>query len=62
MAIIDDLIKQIKDESLRKRIQAEQIAGGEKYSDHLFVNDEGFAKIKLNDWEKGVLELSLIHI
>lgn len=41
---------------LPERIQAEQIAGGEKYSDHLFVNDEGFAKIKLNDWEKGVLE------
>ncbi len=41
---------------LPELIQAEHIRGGEKYSDHLFVNDEGFAKIKLNDWEKGVLE------
>ncbi len=29
---------------------------GKVYYDHLFVNDEGFAKIKLNDWEMGVLE------
>lgn len=29
---------------------------GKIYYDHLFVNDEGFAKIKLNDWEAGVLE------
>ncbi len=41
---------------LPERIQAEYISGGEKYSDHLFVNDEGFAKIKLNDWEAGVLK------
>lgn len=31
-------------------------ANGKVYYDHLFVNDEGFAKIKLNDWEMGVLE------
>lgn len=41
---------------LPELIQAEHITGGEKYSDHLFVNDAGYAKIKLNDWEKGVLE------
>lgn len=29
---------------------------GKVYYDHLFVNDEGFAKIKLNDWEMGVLK------
>lgn len=29
---------------------------GKKYYDHLFVNEDGFAKIKLNDWEMGVLE------
>ena len=29
---------------------------GEKYYDHLYVNEEGFTKIKLNNWEKGVLE------
>lgn len=29
---------------------------GKKYKTHLFVNDDGFAKIKLNDWEQGVLE------
>lgn len=41
---------------LPELIQAEYIRAGEQYSDHLFVNDEGIAKIKLNDWEKGVLE------
>lgn len=30
--------------------------GGQKYFNHLFVNDEGFAQVKLNDWEQGVLE------
>lgn len=29
---------------------------GKVYYDHLFVNDNGFAKIKLNTWEMGVLE------
>ncbi|KGF09613.1 restriction endonuclease subunit R [Clostridiales bacterium S5-A14a] len=29
---------------------------GVKYYNHLFVNDDGYAKIKLNDWEAGVLE------
>lgn len=31
-------------------------AGGQKFFNHLFVNDEGFAQVKLNDWEQGVLE------
>ncbi len=29
---------------------------GKIYTDHLFVNDDGYTKIKLNDWEEGVLE------
>lgn len=29
---------------------------GKDYTDHLYVNENGFAKIKLNDWESGVLE------
>ena len=29
---------------------------GKAYYDHLFVNDDGFAKMKLNDWESGVLD------
>lgn len=29
---------------------------GKKYYNHLFVNDDGYAKIKLNTWETGVLE------
>lgn len=29
---------------------------GTIYYNHLFVNDDGYAKIRLNDWEKGVLE------
>ena len=29
---------------------------GEIYYDHLFVNNNGFAKIKLNEWETGVLK------
>ncbi|MBT1035458.1 hypothetical protein KJY78_03715 [Canibacter sp. lx-45] len=31
-------------------------AGGQKYFNHLFVNDESFAQVRLNDWEQGVLE------
>ena len=31
-------------------------AGGGRYTDHLFVNDDGFAKLKLNNWEEGVLQ------
>lgn len=30
--------------------------GGEEFSDHLFVNKRGTACIKLNGWERGVLE------
>lgn len=29
---------------------------GKAYYNHLFVNDDGFAKMKLNDWESGVLD------
>lgn len=29
---------------------------GKKYYDHLFINDEGYAKIDLNGWETGVIE------
>lgn len=29
---------------------------GKKYYNHLFVNDDGYAKIKLNEWEADVLE------
>lgn len=30
--------------------------GGKRYTDHLFVNDDGFTTIKLNNWEEGVLQ------
>ncbi len=30
--------------------------GGKDYFDHLFADDHGVAKIKLNSWEEGVLE------
>lgn len=29
---------------------------GREYKDHLFVDDSGFARINLNNWEEGVLE------
>lgn len=29
---------------------------GKKYYNHLYINDEGFASIKLNSWEQGVIE------
>jgi len=29
---------------------------GKEYDNHLFANDNGIAKIKLNNWEEGVLE------
>lgn len=41
---------------LPDRIQVPFASEGENYDDHLFVNDEGYAKIKLNDWEAGVLK------
>lgn len=31
-------------------------ANGKIYYDHLFVNDDGYTKMKLNEWEAGVLE------
>lgn len=37
-------------------ITATNDSDGEKYFNHLYVNDDGFATIKLNTWEKGVLE------
>ena len=30
--------------------------GGKEYSNHLFADENGIAKIKLNNWESGVLE------
>ncbi|MDB6248846.1 DEAD/DEAH box helicase [Lactobacillus amylovorus] len=29
---------------------------GKKYYDHLFVNDDGYARFALNNWERGVIE------
>lgn len=31
--------------------------GGKKYDDHLFVDDQGYATYKLNQWEDGVLDV-----
>jgi hypothetical protein len=41
---------------LPETITATNDNGGEKYFNHLYVNEDGFATIKLNTWEKGVLE------
>ena len=41
---------------LPETITVSDDTNGKVYYDHLFVNDEGFAKIKLNDWEMGVLK------
>lgn len=37
-------------------IKREQESKGKKYFDHLFVNDEGYAKINLNGWEEDVIK------
>lgn len=34
---------------------------GISYYNHLFVNDDGYAKIKLNSWEQGVLEEEVLR-
>lgn len=42
--------------SLPEIINVKVETDGVSYDNHLFANDEGVAIIKLNDWEKGVLE------
>lgn len=41
---------------LPDRINVSLEDDGKKYSDHLFVDDFGFAHFNLNSWEEGVLE------
>lgn len=41
---------------LPETLRARQDIGGKEYENHLFVNDDGVATIKLNGWEEGVLE------
>lgn len=41
---------------LPETVRARQDADGKEYENHLFVNDDGYATIKLNGWEEGVLE------
>ena len=42
---------------LPETIQVPHESGGKEYRDHLFVSeDTGFAKLKLNPWESGVLK------
>lgn len=41
---------------LPETVRARQDADGKEYENHLFVNDDGYATIKLNGWEQGVLE------
>lgn len=42
--------------SLPEIINVKVETDGVSYDNHLFANDEGVAIIKLNDWERGVLE------
>ena len=42
--------------TLPETISARLEAGGEVYTDHLFADEEGKAKIKLNGWEADVLK------
>ena len=42
--------------SLPETISARVEDGGKEYDNHLFADENGFAKIKLNKWEEGVLE------
>lgn len=42
--------------SLPFDIQIPSDPSGKEYRDHLFVNEQGIAKIRLNTWEEGVLE------
>lgn len=41
---------------LPETINVKHESKGKKYYDHLFVNDEGYAKIDLNGWETGVIK------
>lgn len=41
---------------LPETINVSRDADGQIYTDHLFVDDSGKARIKLNTWEQGVLE------
>lgn len=42
---------------LPETIQVPHESGGKEYRDHLFVSEEtGFAKLKLNPWESGVIK------
>lgn len=41
---------------LPETITVSNDTGGKRYTDHLFVNDDGFTTIKLNNWEEGVLQ------
>jgi len=42
--------------ALPEKIQLEHAKDGKDYTNHLFVDDSGKARIKLNGWEEGVLE------
>lgn len=42
--------------TLPETISAKVEEGGKEYQNHLFADDDGFAKIKLNGWEEGVLQ------
>lgn len=42
--------------ALPETISARIEDGGKEYDNHLFADENGFAKIKLNNWEQGVLE------
>ena len=37
-------------------IQQQRAVNGKEYTDHLFVDDSGVARINLNSWEEGVLK------
>lgn len=41
---------------LPETINVKHESNGKKYYNHLFVNNEGYAKIELNGWEFGVIE------
>ena len=42
--------------ALPEMISAKIEDGGKEYTDHLFADENGISKIKLNGWEQGVLE------
>ena len=42
--------------ALPETISARIEEGGKEYDNHLFADENGIAKIKLNNWEEGVLE------